>query len=309
MDILFINHQKSQCGIYEIGKRISSLLDKTILPIEYIETPVHGENKFRLAMESYKPKYVIVNYYVSTLPYINKRLLDQYPNTHFIGIIHDPLSEHMIRMYESTFDCWILHDDTNTIVSKNKFLTVRPVPRFERKERERGVLNIGSHGFSVSPWKMFDQIISYINSEFDEVNINMNITQATFGGGDDTHRFNEWKKIITKPKINLNLSNHYFETENELINFLSNNDLNVYFYNASRDVGIGGSADLAISSRSSLVVNSTHMYKHLHPHIGYYEQTGKLSSFLDNNNKIQELYDMWSPERITDDYKKMIETL
>jgi hypothetical protein len=212
-------------------------------------------------------------------------------------------------MYDNTFDYWIIHDETNQISSNKKFNTIRPIRRFEKKENNNGVLNIGSHGFSVSPWKMFDRIIKIIHDEFNEVNINMNITQATFGGTNDSGKFNEWKKLITKPNVNLNITNTYFDKEIDLISFLSKNDMNIYFYNAQPHVGIGGSADLVISAQTSLVVNNTHMYRHLHEHLGYYEQTNSLRSFLGNHTKVKELYDMWSPERLTNDYKKILELI
>jgi hypothetical protein len=41
MDILYINHEKSQCGVYEIGKRIHKLLDPNIIQSLYVETKLN----------------------------------------------------------------------------------------------------------------------------------------------------------------------------------------------------------------------------------------------------------------------------
>ncbi len=310
MDIIFINHQKSQCGVYEIGKRIHELFYQNILNVKYFETGVYDENSFREIIENENPKYVICNYYPDTLKYINKNLFNSYGNIKFIGIIHDLLHPHMIDFYDSLFDCWIIHDTTNTIPSKKKFTTIRPIRRFEKKYNENKILNLGSHGFGVSPWKMFDSIISKIHDEFDEVNINMNITQATFGGSDDSYKFEIWKNIIKKDNVNLNITNTYFENEIDLIEFLSKNDMNIYFYNSINEyIGVGGSADLAISAQSSLVVNSTHMYRHIHEHLGYYEQKNNFKNFLNNSESVKNIYNLWTPEKMTIDYKNMIESL
>ena len=310
MSIIYINHSKSQCGVYEIGKRIYELFDKEVLPIKYFETPVNGYSEYNRIMLDEKPNYVLYNYFPGTLPYLNKNLFNQYPNAKHIGIIHDPLTPDMINFYNTTFDCWIIHDDTNEIPSTNKFRTIRPIRRYEKTNKTNGVLNIGSHGFNVSPWKMFDKMIELIHNEFDEVNINMNITQATFGNSNDEHNFKLWNNIISKKNVNLNLTNTYFETETEVIDFLSKNDLNMYFYNPPHPhIGVGGSADLAVSSQSSLIVNNNYMYRHFHNHIGYFEMTNNINSFLKNNTKVKELYDLWSPERMTNDYKRMIESL
>lgn len=310
MSIVYINHSKSQCGVYEIGKRIFELLNKDILPIKYFETSINGELEYRKIMEEETPDYVFYNYYPMTLQYVNKTMFEQYPKSKHIGIIHDPLTPEMINFYNTTFDAWIIHDDTNQTPSNNKFTTIRPIRRYNKTNTTNNVLNIGSHGFSVSPWKMFDRMIQLVHDEFEVVNINMNITEATFGGGDDTHKFNLWRELISKPNVNLNITNKYFETETEVIDFLSKNDLNMYFYYPPNQfIGVGGSADLAVSSQSSLVVNNTYMYRHLHNHIGFFEQSNNIKSFLNNHNKVKEIYDLWSPERMTNDYKKMIESL
>lgn len=310
MDILYINHEKSQCGVYEIGKRIYGLLNPNIIQSLYFETKVDGINEYRNIMEEHKPKYVFYNFYFATLPYLNKNLFKEYPNTKHIGIVHDPLRPSDVQFYESTFDAWIIHDDTNPIQSKNKFTTIRPISRFNKPESNNKILNIGSHGFTVSPWKMFDKMIDQIHHEFDEVNINMNLTQATFGGSNQGNEIDMWRSKITKPNVKLNITTHYFEEEIDLISFLSKNDLNMYFYNTPNEyVGVGGSADLAVSSQSSLLVNSSYMYRHFHKHIGYFEQFNKINPFLENNLKVKELYELWSPDRMTADYKNLLESL
>ena len=309
-DIIFLNHQKSQCGVYEIGKRIYNLIDKKIIDCGYFEIPINGVNFYRNVLEEHTPKYVLYNYFSVTMPYVNKTIFKEYPNTKHIGIIHDPLKPNDIQFYNSTFDAWIIHDDTNPIQSKNKFTTIRPITRFNKPEINNNVLNIGSHGFTVSPWKMFDKMINQIHHEFDEVNINMNLTQATFGGTNQGREIDMWRSKITKPNVKLNITTHYFEEELDLIRFLSKNDLNMYFYNPPNQyIGVGGSADLAVSSQSSLVVNNTYMYRHFHKHLGFYDETNSLKSFLNNKNKVKELYDLWSPERMTLDYKNLLESL
>jgi hypothetical protein len=309
MKILFVNHQKSQCGIYEIGKRIFELFDKNLLNVTYVECP--SKEEYIQSIEQNKPDMVLYNYFCVTLPYINKEFLSNFKKIKHIGIIHDPLTPTDLAFYDHTFDAWIIHDDTNPNISSKKFTTIRPIRRYENiNVNKNNILNIGSHGFTVSPWKMFETIIDIAHQEFDEVNINMNLTKATFGGKDDTAIFNSWKNKITKSKVNLNITNHYFETEIEVIDFLSKNDLNVYFYNPPHMyVGVGGSADLAISSQRSLVVNSTYMYRHLHKHLGYYEQNNSLIPFLNNEEKVKMVYNEWNPIKMTLDYKNMIERI
>jgi hypothetical protein len=156
---------------------------------------------------------------------------------------------------------------------------------------------------------MFGETISIVQKEFDEVNININIPKATFATDEQNnfHQINQWQESITKSGVNLNITNEYFETETELIEFLNKNDMNIYFYNPPTPyVGVGGSADLAVAAQSSLVVNDTYMYRHFHESLGSYKEGSSIKKFIDNRNKVRSIYDEWSPEALAEDYKKML---
>jgi len=308
-DILFVNHEKTQCGVYEIGKRIYNILDKNILPMKYVEVPVWGLSEYLKEIEKTKPSYVIYNYYPSTMPFLKPSIMQFFPEIKHLGIIHDPLDPGFISFIESMFDAWIIHDRTNPIKSNKKFMAFRPIPRFEKKiKKDDGRLKIGSHGFNTSPWKMFDTIIKLINLQFDEVDINMNIAKATFSNHDELSVIPSWSRLVTKKDIKLNITTDYLSTEAEVVEFLSKNTLNVYFYNPpSKTIGVGGSADLAVAAQSSLLVNNTYMYRHFHEKLGFYEQTNNMLSFINNRDLVKDLYTEWSPEAISLQYKEMLE--
>lgn len=302
--ILFLNHGYCQCGIYEIGQRIFGLLDQTKLPCTYFWTTPYDAPTYRSIVEQCKPTHVIYNYYPGTLCYVTKAELANFPDVKHIGIIHDPLDPKFIEHVDNTFDAWIIHDHTNPLPSKKKFTTVRPIPRFIPTESPK-TFSIGSHGFTCNVWKQYELMLHYINNQFDEVEINFHLPTATFSGGDAN--YDHWWNQITKPGIKLNITTNYL-LEQDLISFLSRNTINMYFYNTHGDpyIGVGGSADLAIASQRSLLVNSTYMYRHLHEALGFYEQTNSIGSSIDNTKAVKRLYDEWSPERITDDYLTML---
>jgi len=310
MKILFLNHRKSQCGVYEIGKRIFSLLDQSILPAIYQE--VDNINEYFNIVDTYSPDIIIYNYVGATMPFLNSFVANNYAKIKHIGIIHD--SFNFIPEVESIFDCWIVHDLTDkTPSTKKKFTTVRPICRFNRKkEIDLNNITIGTHGFPISPWKMYDTIVEYVNYAFDKATINMNLPVATYGGTLEQAQnvANLCKSKITKPFIILNITHDYFETEEELIERLSMNTMNVYFYNDKvyNNLGIAGSADLAISSQSSLAVNSAYMYRHINTRLGICAKDN-IYEFLNNYKEVKKLYDEWSPERMTNDYKQMIELI
>jgi len=307
--IIFLNHKKSQCGVYEIGKRIFSLFDKKMVPCDYYE--VGDINEYLNLVETLKPNAIIYNYVDATMPWLNPSIAKNFTEIKHIGIIHD--SFNYIPFVEEIFDSWIVHDLTNITPSNKKFLTVRPIRRFERKNSVNlENISIGSHGFPVSPWKMYDSMVEYINYALDNVTINLNLSVATFGGSLEQVQqvANLCKSKVTKPNIILNITHDYFETEEELVNWLSNNTMNMYFYNDQvyNNLGVGGSADLAIASQSSLAVNGAYMYRHINSRLGICDKEN-IGEFLGNYSKVKELYDEWNPERMSQDYKNMLEKI
>jgi hypothetical protein len=307
MKILFLNHKKSQCGIYELGNRIFGLIDQNIMPCVYRE--INTLKEFHSTIYVEKPDAIIYNYYPATMPFLDEWTIKMLPKIKHFAIIHDPLDPNFIARIDKMFNAWIIHDQTNTLSSKKKFTTCRPIPRYERTKKRNDHLTIGTHGFPVSPWKMYDTMVEYINESFDEVTINMNLTVASFGGTIEQVN-NVAKKCfskITKPEIHLNITHDYIPTEAGMIDWLANNTMNIYFYNPPNQwQGVGASADLAIASQSSLAVNDSYMYRHINSILGSCSRAD-IKNFIHNDEDVKKLYLEWSPERMTNDYKTMIE--
>ena len=307
-EVLFLNHYKTQCGIHELGKRIFGLLDQSIMPCVYREVPPDGLADYIQAVAEVQPTHIIYNYYPSTMAFLNQQAIGVFPHIKHLGVIHDPLDPGFIDWVNTLFEAWIIHDPTNPLPIARKFKTVRPIPRFERTAEIPERLSIGSHGFNVSPWKQFDKIIQFIQDEFDEVDINMNITNATFGPPGQLNPIEQWKQMIHKPGVKLNITSEYLPEEKDVIEFLSRNTMNVYFYNAPGPyVGVGASGDLAVASQSSLAVNDTYMYRHFHERLGYYQ--GSMAPFINNRADVRALYEEWNPTVMSEDYKKMVESV
>jgi hypothetical protein len=308
MKILFVNHHKSQCGIYELGNRIFGLIDQSILPSVYEE--VNTLQEYHKAIGKHKPDAVVYNYYPATMPFLDAFTTNMLPKIKHFGIIHDPLDPGFLNGVNQIFDAWIIHDDTAPLNHPKKFRTVRPIPRFTRTTKiDYDNISIGTHGFPVSPWKMYDTMAEYINESFDNITINMNLTVATFGGTlkQAQATASKCQSKITKPGIKLNVTHDYIPGEQGMIDWLSKNTMNIYFYNPGSNpyVGVGASADLAIASQSSLVVNDSYMYRHINSRLGS-GSNGNIHEFLKNADTVKTIYEEWSPERMTNDYKNMI---
>ena len=72
LNVLYVNHKKQKCGVYEFGREIGSLLttsDK--YNIHYCECDTLDE--FRQVYKQESPKIVIYNYHPATMPWVKKK--------------------------------------------------------------------------------------------------------------------------------------------------------------------------------------------------------------------------------------------
>ncbi len=311
MKVLFVNHGTKACGIHQIGKRIAGfLIPSSRFNVIYAE--IASAEEMMAAIQAHQPKIIVYNYYPATLPWMSAMLT--YAIRQFgpiqCGIVHDLMDPVSILSMEAIFDYWMIHDQTNPIVSYRKFTTCRPIPRFPAAPPLEK-LSFGTHGFGISPWKSFDQIVTAIDREFDEAVINMNIGLAGFGDPDGAKAV-EWRELcysrVTKPGIQLNITHDFLETEEEMIGFLQKNTANLYFVRDPKSLtGPAGSADLAIAARRGLVVNTGYMYRHISTRLGAYGPNGTLKQLCENQVQVEALYNEWSPEHVRMDYENMFE--
>jgi len=311
MNVLYVNHAVKACGVYQIGRRIAGFLGGSTKH-NFIYLEAESWQQIVDAINAHQTKVVIYNYYPATLPFVDFNFtahLRRHGLAQF-GIVHDPMEPAFIQQVEALFDNWIVHDETNPVVSAKKILTCRPVPRFPSAPPPEK-LSFGSHGFGISPWKAFDSIVEAINHEFDRAVINMNIGLAAFGDRDGAAAV-RWREAcrakVTKPGIELNITHDFLETEEDMIRFLQKNTVNVYFHRDPPNyTGPAGSADLAIAAQRALVVNGCYMYRHISTRLGAYGISGSLAAMHQNEDKVAQLYHEWSPERIIRDYEGIID--
>ncbi len=166
---------------------------------------------------------------------------------------------------------------------------------------------------------MHREIFEAIQSEFDDAVIRFNMPPSHFG---DKHLHEasqiaqECRGLITKSGIELKISHTLFETEEEIIDWLYDNDVNIYFFEQqhvpSQMRGVSSSPDNALSTRRPLIVNQCSMMKHLNPIFGSYGLDGNIKQLLERqirNKTPQLVYNEWSAERTAGEYYNIIRNI
>jgi hypothetical protein len=242
MCILIINGFIQNCGVCQYGKRVGSILTKSKkYNITYAE-PKNLEECY-LVIDQIKPKVIIYNYLPATIPFLNNQFFSYIKNKN----IKQGLIIHNGNIW-GNFDFY-LHQNPDFTEDQNNKSLLRPLIEYESSN----ILNdkpikIGTFGFFGSHKKL-NSICKIINNQMDqETEINFHITRSFLSNQEECDNIkSSCLEEITKPNIKINITQNFL-SDIELLSFLNNNHLNIFFYDDYNFYnGISSSIDFALS--------------------------------------------------------------
>jgi hypothetical protein len=266
MKVLFLNHKKKQCGVYQYGIRIFDILKNTE-NIHYIYKEVSSLEEYNTLIDNLLDTNIILyNYHSGTLSWLNKYTIQKKIKN--IGILH-----------ESSFEDFDYAIDIGNI-SHESYI---PRPIFENIDKLlenyipsttniRNFINynisnvpiIGSFGFGFDN-KGFEKIIKMVNAQYDSAIIKLVITKPDFD-----HPISHFENILnnciresTKPNIFVQIIREFFTTEDILL-FLKSNTINVFLYDEMIGRGLSSAVDYAISAMKPIGISDSFMFRHIY---------------------------------------------
>jgi hypothetical protein len=269
MKILFLNHTKKQCGVYQYGVRLYSILKNTT-EIEYNYQELSSYDEYKLIDHNIY-NAIIYNYHNSTMSWLNKNNIFANVN---ICIPHES---------DASFFDIICSIDPDEIEIDNKYAIPRPLyenidkilldniyssaenKNFIESYTQDNIPIFGSFGFGFLN-KGFDKIIKIINDNYDEAIIKFIIPVADFdpnSNNTNTILDNICLSIKKKEKIKLLITHNFFSNE-EILKFLGSNTLNIFLYDYMHSRGISSVTDYALSVKTPLAISDSHMFKHIY---------------------------------------------
>jgi len=279
-NVLFINHIRFKCGVYQYGKRLTKSLEGCQkYDIIYVE--IEREEEFKELVVQYQPKCVVYNYYPGVMGFVNHPLLDSNrDNFPQVAIFHEtPLTG---------FDYYIYSDPTlgrekefwdyycpgrgyaefgQDYLSKPEYFKIgRSIPYITNNFPVPEIPTIGTFGFA-GGGKDMHSLVGRVNTEFEEAIINIHLAPSTFSGSSEEVVMNLEKgcrDLITKPGIKLNIT-YEFLPEGRLLEFLARNTINVFWYGANYGRGISSSVDYALAVQRPIAITKSHMFRHMWP--------------------------------------------
>lgn len=298
--ILFIDSVEKQCGVNSYGERTFHILCKS-KKYKFHRCIPTSMWEYELFINIYKPSGVIINYHPSTLPW-------------FSGDRHCPYKQYIL-FHEGSKpanlhpDLWLnvdsLMEETWDSFSVPRPL-VQPVKKYTKLSNR---LLIGSFGFSFGN-KGYGRIVKMVTEQFEDALIRLHMPRAYYGDRDGEARagvipgcFNE----VKKPLVKLEISDSWLD-DDTLLNWLSNNDLNIFLYDKMEGRGLSSVIDYALSVDVPLAINDSDMFRHIQkPEINVANKS--LQEIINQGTApLQEFKDLWSNENFLAKYEHILNT-
>jgi hypothetical protein len=257
MNVLFLNHFPSQCGVYNYGRRLFPILKKSkFYSFHYQE--VSNIDEYQLIdMNQYK--FIIYNYHELTMPWLNGETISK-TNIH-IGLLH----ENTHNFFNYILDIASMPRPIFETIPTSIQTKTEEVLAFLNYGIDSNIPIIGSFGFGFTN-KGFERIVTAVNNEFDEAIIKIVMPFATFGDCyGDTARYVKGlcENNNTKPNIKIMIIHDFLE-DGDMLYFLNNNTINVFLYDFMHGRGKSSTIDFALSVDRPLCISNSYMFRHIY---------------------------------------------
>ena len=258
MNLLFLNHEKSQCGVYNYGVRLYDIWKKSEnITFTYKEINTLDDYNV-IVFDDYK--YILYNYHPTTMKWLSSDTITN--NTINIGILHEcsPNMFHYCINTQSDITRPIFTDIPISIISTNDNII-----HFLNYGMDSNIPIIGSFGFGFTN-KGFDKIIKYTNEQYDEAIVKIIMPYSEFGDktGEISRQISKLcNNLEIKPTIKVMII-HDFLDDNDILHFLSKNTINVFLYDYMYGRGISSAIDFALSVDTPLAISDSYMFRHIY---------------------------------------------
>ena len=295
--VLFLNHSKKQCGVYQYGLRLYNIIKHNQgVKYKYIEISEY-DDYLRALDDNPGADAIIYNYHNITMPWLNSDTICKTKTS--IGVPHeskqdffnvlcniDPTADALDRIYpipRPTFE------DVDALL-QNYTPSTDSIKEFIEYKLDDCV-TFGSFGFGFLS-KGFDKIVQLVNDQYDRALIKFVIPKPEFGGETYDAQFqsviDRCKELNIKSGIQVVISCEFFTNE-DILYFLNSTDMNIFLY----DKMIGRSAssviDYAVSIKTPFGISDSYMFRHIY--------SDRICLY---KNTIQECIDNYKRENIND---------
>ena len=304
--VLIVTGPAVECGIYQYAWAAYNILKHSKKnAYEFLATDDH--NEFQRRVRDFD--VVIYNHHPHTLSWLSSGITRPLHNDGIVKQIVIYGHEHKNRF--TGVDAYIV-TDPYAEVGENEYNGMPPVKYYENIDYSspKGIIKIGTSGIG-NRTKNLPQIINLINEQFTEdVILNLHVSDGKFV--DPSGRLSEDLANIVKRRANSNVqvqATRAFLDKRELVSWLNENDINLYWYDTPNVPGVSGSIDRAIECKKPFGVNESSFLSHVRRDFNDLNKVS-IKQILDGGiEPFSEFYNLWNPERFIEHYEKIIDEI
>jgi hypothetical protein len=267
--VLFLNHSKIQCGVYQYGFRLYNILKHARgVQYRYIELSEYADY-LRALDANPGADAIIYNYHNVTMPWLNKDTICKTMSN--IGIPHESRHNFFDILCDIDSSAKSIYpiprpifEDVETIL-QNYTPSTNAIKEFIEYKLD-DCPTFGSFGFGFL-CKGFDRIVKLVNEQYDRALIKLVIPKPEFGGETYDSQFNtviaRCRQLNTKPGIHIVVSCDFFTNE-DILYFLNSNTMNLFLYDDLFGRSASSVIDYAVSVKTPFGISGSYMFRHVY---------------------------------------------
>jgi hypothetical protein len=247
------------CGAGLRGKLTSDILQGSTR-YKFVQCACDSAAAVDESIRTHEPVGIIYNYHPITTPWIDSaNFVDRYPGICHIRIHYDLVQSEADAFLTSQHIGQYLICDSEIIRGNDRvFIMPRSTP-FPVKEPAllSDIPTIGFHGFLFER-KGLLQIAEAVKAEFDTAILRVHGPPSHYCAENTEDLLGRVRAILAGTNIQLEITQNFLP-DSEMVEWLSKNTLNCYFYQEIPGSGIASAPDYAIAARRPIAVLRTNM--------------------------------------------------
>lgn len=312
-NVLFLNHKKKQCGVYQYGARLFDILKTTEKSYHFYEE-IDSVEEYQKIFEKFNIDIVIYNFHEVTMPWLNKNTINK--KVINIGIMHESKMDYFnarINLDPTFKDCDnhfsigrpIFHNAEEII--KNHTCSTDSIHNFIHYKKV-DVPTFGSFGFG-QPHKKFENIVKLVNEQYNEAIIKFVMPLADFIPNREYYNNmvrDACLRHMKKPDIQLMITYEFFTNE-DILCFLNSNDMNMFLYESN---GYPSSVtDYALSVKKPIGISNYPIFKHIYSDEICLSETSIKDCMENSRQHCDKYLELYSKEKMINKFLHIYKTM
>jgi FkbM family methyltransferase len=300
---LFINVPDDLCSIYESGVAFFRTLEQSEkLSVDYLEVD-KSNNEIPNGFDFY-----VFNYHWVKMGWLDTRnLRSKLQNIYAICLEVEP-NNPLFGILGDHFDGYLVLDPTIASPRSNILGLPRPIPvLYPIKEADLNLECpiVGTFGLSYVD-KGIDEVVRAVVREFDTATVKINIpTLPSLQIDEETHFRESIAKLVLGTNVKTEITSNNFSQE-ELISWCAQNDLNAFFYTRRIGNGLAATTDQALASGTPIAISTNPTFRHLMSAILPYPYWTLRDAMVNGPTAIKNLREDWGASKLIYEVENLI---